>query len=58
MNLEDKLLYEVIDKELRWCFEHPDPTLKAEYRKGFTNGLIQAKYLIQQIADAMRRGEE
>ena len=38
-----------IDKELSWRFENPDYALHAEYRKGFTNGLIQAKYLIGEM---------
>ena len=39
-------IIQVINKELNWCIENPDEAFPAEYRKGFANGLIQAKYLI------------
>jgi hypothetical protein len=38
-----------IDKELQWCFDNPDKAFSEEYRKGFTNGLIQVKYLIGEM---------
>lgn len=43
-------IIQVVDKELRYCLENPDMAFHREYRKGFQNGLIQAKYLITQLA--------
>jgi len=53
--LEDKMkldiedIIKILDKELKWCFDNPDKTFHKEYRKGFTNGLIQAKYLMVEL---------
>lgn len=41
---------QVLNKEIEWCNKNPDPTFHAEYRKGFINGLIQAKYLISEAS--------
>lgn len=41
---------QVLNKEIEWCNENPDPAFHAEYRKGFINGLIQAKYLISEAS--------
>lgn len=45
-------IIEVIGKEIKWCIEHPDDNLSADYRKGFVNGLIQARYLVGAIHTA------
>lgn len=43
---------QAINSEILWCEKYPDPAFHAEYRKGFINGLIQAKYLIQKVREA------
>lgn len=40
----------ILNKEIEWCNENPDSAFHAEYRKGFINGLIQAKYLISEAS--------
>lgn len=42
---------QAINSEILWCEKYPDPAFHAEYRKGFINGLIQAKYLIQKVRE-------
>jgi hypothetical protein len=37
---------QALGAEIAWCEAHPDKAFHAEYRKGFVNGLIQARYLI------------
>ena len=44
-------IIQIIDKELNWCIENPDEAFHTEYRKGFVNGLIQAKYLIVELKE-------
>ena len=39
-------IMQILGKEIMWCEENPDRVLSAEYRKGFINGLIQARNLI------------
>lgn len=39
-------IMQVLNDEIMWCEKNPDKAFHAEYRKGFVNGLIQAKYLI------------
>jgi len=43
-------LIQVLENEIKWCVANPAPSFHAEYRKGFTNGLIQAKYLVNELA--------
>ena len=51
LNLRD--IIQVIDEELKWCLKHPDKAFHKEYRKGFMNGLIQAKYLIGSLEEIL-----
>jgi len=44
-----KDVMKILDSEIMWCEKHPEKAFTKEYRKGFINGLIQAKYLIAQI---------
>lgn len=44
-------IMQVLNKEIEWCNENPDTAFHAEYRKGFINGLIQAKYLISEVSN-------
>lgn len=46
----------VIDSEIRWCEANPDKNLSPDYRDGFVNGLIQAKYLLNGIAQSNQQG--
>lgn len=39
-------IMQALNGEILWCEQNPDKAFHAEYRKGFVNGLIQAKYLI------------
>lgn len=48
-------IMQVLNKEIKWCNENPDPAFHAEYRKGFINGLIQAKYLISEVSKTSKR---
>lgn len=48
---------DMIGREILWCNEHPDKAFTAEYRKGFVNGLIQARLLIKQVCDEIEKGE-
>lgn len=48
MKLDD--IMQVLNKEIEWCNKNPDSVFHAEYRKGFINGLIQAKYLISELS--------
>lgn len=41
---------QVLEKEIKWCIDNPDSAFHPEYRKGFVNGLIQAKYLVSELA--------
>lgn len=49
MNKAHREVIEVISKELDWCNKNPMPQFSDEYRNGFRNGLIQARYLVTQI---------
>lgn len=49
IKLED--IMEILNAEIKWCNEHPDKAFHTEYRKGFINGLIQSKYLINEFAE-------
>lgn len=51
-------IVQILDKELRWCIENPDKTFHKEYRKGFWNGLIQAKYLVTELAHIQKEINE
>lgn len=46
---------QVLNKEIEWCNKNPDSAFHAEYRKGFINGLIQAKYLISEASKTRKR---
>lgn len=48
---------ELIALEIKWCEENPDKAFSAEYRKGFINGLIQARYILGNMQE-IRQGEE
>ena len=50
MKNQIKDIMQILDKEIIWCEKHPDNTFHKEYRKGFINGLIQAKYLISELS--------
>jgi hypothetical protein len=59
-NAPDKLLkyaeiIQVLENEIKWCLDNPDKAFSAEYRKGFINGLIQAKYLTTELAHLRNR---
>jgi hypothetical protein len=41
---------DLLDLEIQWCYNHPDATLPEKFRKGFIAGLIQAKYLLTELA--------
>lgn len=43
LTLDD--IIQILDIEIKWCSDNLDAAFTAEYRKGFSNGLIQAKYL-------------
>lgn len=47
-------IMQILNKEIEWCNENPDSAFHAEYRKGFINGLIQAKYLISEVSKTSR----
>ena len=49
LKLDD--IIEILNTEIVWCLDHPEKAFHKEYRKGFTNGLIQAKYLISTFSD-------
>lgn len=54
-NAPDKILkyIEVIDtleEETKYCIDNPDKAFSTEYRKGFINGLIQAKSMVTKLA--------
>lgn len=38
-----------IDADILWHEQNPEEAPSAEYRKGFINGLIQAKYIIGEV---------
>lgn len=40
----------ILENEIKWCVDNPDKGFNAEYNKGFINALIQAKYLVTQLA--------
>lgn len=42
----------VIEAEILWCNQNPDKAFTAEYRKGFINGLVQARLLITKAKGA------
>lgn len=44
-----KSIIEIIDNEIKWCNKNDDKALSSDFKKGFTNGLIQAKYLIHEV---------
>ena len=52
-----KKVIEILNKEIKWCNEHPDKAFHKEYRKGFINGLIQAKYLIVEFNKSLKESE-
>lgn len=59
-NAPDKLLkyaevIQVLENEIKWCVNNPDATFHSEYRKGFINALIQAKYLVTELAHLNKR---
>lgn len=56
MKLDDQI--KLLDAEIKWCIEHPDDAFHKEYRKGFVNGLIQAKYLLTSAVRVTRPGYE
>ena len=49
MILEVNDIMQMLNKEIKWCNGNPDKAFHREYRKGFINGLIQAKYLISEL---------
>ena len=57
MKLEMEDVMKVLNKEIEWCKNNPDKAFHKEYRKGFTNGLIQAKYLISMMEKLLEDDE-
>ena len=51
--MRQKNIIKLIDSEIKWCEENPTKAFSKEYRKGFINGLIQAKYLIDNLQRAI-----
>ena len=43
---------QVIDSEIKWCEANEVVGISTEFRKGFVEGLIQAKYLINTMNEA------
>lgn len=42
---EDEITH-LLGEEILWCERNPDSAFHPEYRKGFVNGLIQARYIV------------
>lgn len=40
-------LIAILDIEIRWCKEHPDPNLTTDYMRGFVKGLEQAQFILK-----------
>lgn len=38
---------QLLQNEINWCLDHPDPELTHDQRMGFVNGLKQAQYLLR-----------
>ena len=55
MKLELKDVIEILNTEINWCIDNPDKAFHKDYRKGFTNGLIQAKYLIVEFQEKIKK---
>jgi len=60
-NAPDKLLkyaelIQLFENEIRWCITNQDKGFSPEYNKGFINALIQAKYLVSQLAHLDKKG--
>lgn len=51
-------IMQVLNKEIEWCNKNPDPAFHTEYRKGFINGLIQAKYLISEMSKLTKESKK
>ena len=51
-------IIQILDKEIKWCIDNPNEAFHAEYRKGFINGLIQAKYLITEASKEINKREK
>lgn len=37
----------ILQQEIEWCLENPDPLLNHDQQMGFINGLKQAQYLLR-----------
>lgn len=48
----------LIGHEILWCENNPDPAFTAEYRKGFINGLIQARQIIGEAIHKLKEVKE
>lgn len=40
-------LVAILDLEIAWCKEHPDPKLSPEFIDGFIKGIEQAQYILK-----------
>jgi hypothetical protein len=54
MKLKLREVNDILQKEIVWCLDHPDPLLNNDQRMGFMNGLRQAEYLIGGAENALR----
>jgi hypothetical protein len=43
----------ILQKEIIWCLDNPDPDLNKDQQMGFMNGLRQAQYLIQKAEEQL-----
>lgn len=46
--MKKKEIIEVLEHEIKWCETHPE-NMPEDWRKGFINGLKQAKRLVKAI---------
>jgi hypothetical protein len=47
MELTKKEIDDLLQAEINWCLDHPDPELNHDQQMGFMNGLRQAQLLIR-----------
>jgi hypothetical protein len=53
MELRINEVNDILQKEIVWCLDHPDPELSEDHQVGFMNGLRQAQLLIKMAERAM-----
>jgi hypothetical protein len=54
MKLTKKEVEDILQLEINWCLDHPDPTMNRDQHIGFVNGLMQAKILIRNAERVLR----